>query len=140
VSRMKAYAVKAEVADPEADQWVLSAQKTMYGGKHIRAGDVVFVFSSDHMGGTGLIARGEVRNATSHPRREGMARQTPLVSLSIKRTGSARSPLGRSDLRPFTDWDDGRPDTELNFKLYRQATNKVVGLTEAAAVWLLRHF
>lgn len=137
---MRAYAVKAEVADPYADQWVLSAQKTMYGGRHIRTGDVVFVFSSDHMGGTGLIARGEVRNATNHPRREGVARQTPLVSLLIKRTGTARSPLGRSELRAFTDWDDGRPETELNFKLYRQATNKVVGLSEATAVWLRRYF
>ena len=30
-------------------------------------------------------------------------------------------------VRVFTDWHDGQPGTELNFKLYRQATNKIVG-------------
>ena len=49
---------------------------------------------------------------------------------------SARRRLGRSELRPFSDWDDGRPETELNFKFYRQATNKVVGLSDQAAAFL----
>jgi hypothetical protein len=44
--------------------------------------------------------------------------------------------LGRSELKPLTDWNDGRPGTELNFKLYRQATNKIVGISEAAAAYL----
>ena len=30
-------------------------------------------------------------------------------------------------------WNDGRPETEFNFELYRQATNKIVGLTDEAA-------
>lgn len=31
---------------------------------------------------------------------------------------------------------DGRPETELNFKLYRQATNKIAGISEQTAAFL----
>jgi hypothetical protein len=58
------------------------------------------------------------------------------VSVAIKRTALARRRLGRSELRAFSDWNDGRPETELNFKFYRQATNKIVGLSAAAAAFL----
>lgn len=36
----------------------------------------------------------------------------------------------------FADWKDGRPETELNFKFYRQATNKIIGISDAAAAFL----
>ena len=62
------------------------------------------------------------------PRKPGIERQTPRVSITVKRTALAKEPLGRSDLKPFSNWKDGRPETELNFKFYRQATNKIVGL------------
>jgi len=58
----------------------------------------------------------------------------------VRRTALARRPLGRAELKPFTDWKDGRPQTELNFKYYRQATNKIVGLSDQAAKFLDRHF
>ena len=45
-----------------------------------------------------------------------------------------------TELRQFADWGDGRPDTELNFKLYRQATNKIVGISDAAAAFLRGFF
>ena len=48
----------------------------------------------------------------------------------------AKRPLGRSELKHFTDWNDGQPGTELNFKFYRQATNKIGGLSEQAAAFL----
>jgi hypothetical protein len=38
------------------------------------------------------------------------------VSVTIKRTALARRRLGRDDLKHSTDWKDGRPETELNFK------------------------
>jgi hypothetical protein len=44
--------------------------------------------------------------------------------------------LGRRELKSFTDWRDGRPETELNFKFYRQATNKIVGISDEAAAFL----
>jgi hypothetical protein len=33
------FAIKAEVADPSAETFAFSAQKTMYGGKHIGKGE-----------------------------------------------------------------------------------------------------
>ena len=48
----------------------------------------------------------------------------------------ARRPLGRRELNPITDWNDGQPGAELNFKFYRQATNKIVGISDEAAAFL----
>jgi hypothetical protein len=45
-------------------------------------------------------------------------------------------PLGRRELKRFSDWSDGQPATELNFKFYRQATNKIVGISDEAADFL----
>ena len=58
-----AFAIKAEVRDPRAKAFAFTAQKTMYGGKHIAKGDTVFVFASENEGGQGLIARGVVTSA-----------------------------------------------------------------------------
>jgi hypothetical protein len=69
-----------------------------------------------------------------------IARQTPCVSITIRRTALAKRRLGRRELRPFSDWNDGRPETELNFKLYRQATNKIVGISDEAAAFLRGFF
>ena len=115
-------------------------QKTMYGGKVITKGDTIFVFASENEGGSGLIARGIVTAAEPTPRRPGVERQTPRVGIDVKRTGQARHPLGRMELKPFKDWGDGRPETELNFKFYRQATNKIAGVSEAAAAFLQSYF
>jgi hypothetical protein len=131
-----AYAIKAEVCDPRAKTFAFTAQKTMYGGKHIAEGDTVFVFASENESGQGLIARGVVTSAEAIAKKRGIARQTPCVSISIRRTALAKRPLGRSELRHLTDWNDGQPATELNFKFYRQATNNVVGISDAAAAFL----
>lgn len=130
------YAIKAEVTDPQAGAWTFTAQKTMYGGKRIATGDVIYVFASENEGGPGLIARGVVTAAAATPRLPGIERQTPRVSITVRRTALVKRRLGRAELKPCSDWDDGRPETELNFKFYRQATNKIVGLSDAAAAWL----
>ena len=135
-----AFAIKAEVCDPRAKTFAFTAQKTMYGGKHIAEGDTIFVFASEHEGGQGLIARGIVTSAEAIAKKRGIARQTPRVSLSITRTALAKRPLGRSDLKPLTNWNDGQPGTELNFKFYRQATNKIVGISDEAAAFLSEFF
>ena len=134
------FAIKAEVCDPRAKTFAFTAQKTMYGGKHIAEGDTVFVFASENEGGQGLIARGVVTTAEAIAKRRGVARQTPRVSLTIRRTALAKRPLGRSELKHFTDWNDGQPGTELNFKFYRQATNKVAGISDEAAAFLSEFF
>jgi hypothetical protein len=131
-----AFAIKAEVSDPRAKTFAFTAQKTMYGGKHIAAGDTVFVFASENEGGQGLVARGVVTSAEAVAKKRSIERQTPRVSIAIRRTALAKRPLGRSALKPFTDWDDGQAETELNFKFYRQATNKIVGISDEAAAFL----
>jgi hypothetical protein len=135
-----AFAIKAEVSDPRAKTFAFTEQKTMYGGKHIAEGDTVFVFASENEGGQGLIARGVVTSAEAVAKRPGIARQTPRVSLSVRRTALAKRPLGRSELKHLTDWNDGQPGTELNFKFYRQPTNKVAGISDEAAAFLSEFF
>jgi len=135
-----AFAIKAEISDPRQKTFALSAQKTMYGGKRIAEGDTVFLFASENEGGQGLVARGVVIAAEAIARKRSIVRQTPRVSVTIKRTALAKRPLGRSKLKHFTDWNDGRPETELNFKFYRQATNKIVGISDEAAAFLGEFF
>ncbi len=135
-----AFAIKAEVRDPRAKMFAFTAQKTMYGGKHIAEGDTVFVFASENEGGQGLIARGIVTSAEAIAKKRGIARQTPRVSITVRRTALAKRPLGRSELKHSTDWNDGQPGTELNFKFYRQATNKIVGISDEAAAFLRGFF
>ena len=130
------FAIKAGVVDPSADTFAFNAQKTMYGGKHIGKGDTIFIFASENEGGSGLIACGIVTSAKAIAKKTGIARQTPRVSVTIKRGPSAKRSLGRRELKRFSDWKDGRPETELNFKFYRQATNKIVGISDEAAAFL----
>jgi hypothetical protein len=130
------FVIKAEVRDPHAKAFTFRAQKTMYGGKEIALGDTVFLFASENEGGQGLIARGVVIAAEGIAKKPGVARQTPRVSVEVRRTALARRPLGRSQLKPFSDWHDGLPETELNFKFYRQATNKIAGISDGAAAFL----
>jgi hypothetical protein len=134
------FAIKAEVGDPRAAKFVFTAQKTVYGGKGIAKGDTIFIFASENEGGSGLVASGVVTSVEATPRKRGIARQTPRVSITANRTGLANRRLGRSELKPFSDWKDGRPETELNFKFYRQATNKIIGISEDAVVFLRKFF
>lgn len=136
----RAFAIKAEVGNARAKSFAFVAQKTMYGGKAIAKADTIFVFASENEGGQGLIARGVVTSANAIPKKRGLARQTPRVSINVTRTAFAKHRLGRSELKPFTKWNDGRPETELNFKFYRQATNKIVGISDAAAAFLKGFF
>lgn len=135
-----AFAVKAEIRDPQAEVFALLRQKTMYGGKRIAVGDAIYVFASENEGGRGLVARGIVVLAEAIAKEPGVARQTPRVNLSIRRTALAQRRLGRDELKPFSDWDDGRAETELNFKFYRQATNKIVGVSQEVSAFLDEFF
>jgi hypothetical protein len=134
------FAIKVEVKNPHAETFVFNSQKTMYGGKHIAKGDTIFVFASENEGGAGLIARGVVTLAKAIPKQPGIARQTPRVSIAIGRIARAKRRLGRSELKLSSDWNDGRPESELNFKFYLQATNKIVGISNEAATFLRRFF
>ena len=134
------FVIKAEVSDPRAELFEFRAQKTMYGGKHIATGDTIFIFASENEGGQGLIACGVVTSSTAVARKRGIGRQTPRVTITIRRTKLASRRLGRTELTPFSDWNDDRPETELNFKFYRQATNKIAGVSAEAAAFLRGFF
>jgi hypothetical protein len=86
-----AFAIKAEIRDPRFKALAFTAQKTMYGGKHIAQGDTVFVFASENEGGIGLIARGVVTSAEAVAKKRGVARQTPRVTINNQahRAGAA---------------------------------------------------
>ena len=131
-----AFAIKAKIRDRQAKTFRFTAQKTMYGGKHIAEGDTIFLFASENEGGQGLIVEAIVTSARAVARKPGIARQTPRVSIAVKSIALAKKPLGRRELKSFADWKDGRPGTELNFKFYRQATNKIVGISDEAAAFL----
>lgn len=128
------FAIKAEIADPAAETFVFTAQKTMYGGKSVTVGDAIFLFASENEGGAGLFARGSVTGCEAVPPTAAI-RQTPRISIVVERRSIARRPLGRAELRAFRDGSD-TPEAELDFKLYRQATNKIVGLSDEAADYL----
>ena len=133
------YLVKAAISDPTAIEYVFENQKTMYGGKHIAKGDTVFVFASETDGGQGLLCKAIVTWASATPLKTGVQRQTPRVSIAVRRTCSVSKRLGCAELKAFCNWEDGRPETELNFKFYRQATNKIGSISEEAAGLLTRH-
>lgn len=136
------YVIKAAVRDADEKYLVFRAQKTMYGGKAILENDEIFIFASELDGGQGLIARGIV-TAVKRPagdRKAGRARVAPRVSISVRRVAKAKRRLGRLELKPFRNWGDGRPQTELSFKFYRQATNKIAGISESTASYLRSFF
>jgi hypothetical protein len=130
------FAIKAAVSDPRAKTFVFRGQKTMYGGKRVAKGDTIFIFASENEGGPGLVASGVVASAETMAREPGVDRQTPRVNITIEANALAKRRLGRSELKPFSNWNDGRPETELNFKFYRQATNKIAGISDEAAGFL----
>jgi hypothetical protein len=134
------FAIKAAVSDPRARTFAFTTQKTMYGGKDIARGDMIFIFASENEGGPGLIASGVVTSAKAIAKKRGIARQTPRVSITVRRNALVKQRLGRSELKLFSDWNDGRPETELNFKFYRQATNKIIAISDETAVFLRGFF
>ena len=131
-----AYAIKVELPQPHARRYRFTAQKTMYGGKHIGVGDTVYIFASEAHGGHGLLARGRVTASMPLPATPDVARQTPRVDIDVEITAWARQALGRDEVKRFDRWHDGQPQTEINFKFYRQATPKIVGVTSATATFL----
>ena len=117
------FAIKAEVSDPWAETFTFSEQKTMYGGKHIAEGDTIFVFASENEGGPGLIASGVVTSAEAIAKKRGIARQTPRVSITIRRTAISKRRLGGASSNPFPTGTtaDRRPNSISN-SIVRQRT------------------
>jgi hypothetical protein len=131
-----AFVIKERIDNLDAETFAFTAQKTMYGAKAVAEGDLIFLFASENEGGRGLIARGVVTSAELLPKKPGIVRQTPRVNVVIRVGALAKRPLGRSQLKHFTGWYEGQPEAELNFKFYRQATNKIGGISDETAAFL----
>jgi hypothetical protein len=126
------YVVKAAL-DPDARvKSYAFDEKTMWRGKNISAGEEIFIFSSDHMGGRGLCAKGVVTEARRGP---GIR-----VSIKVRHVAKGKKALGREELKPYRERSDSRPETKIARKLYRQATNKIAGISDRAAAFLGKHF
>jgi hypothetical protein len=136
---MAVYVVKAAIADP-ARTFSFPRMKTMYGGRRIAVGDTVYLFASETQGGKGLIARGLVTAAQAIRKPRGATRWTPRVSITVRRTAKAKRPLGREQLKRFRGLKDGSGEVELDFKFYRQATNKICAVSDKAGRYLRRFF
>ncbi len=134
------FVIKADIPDTDAGTFEFTAHKTMYGGKQISKGDTIFLIASEKSGGWGLFARGIVESVVHVAKNSDVQRQTPRVSVEVRRLALATRPLGRIDLKAFSKWKDCQPQTELNFKLYRQSTNKIVGISALTAAFLEEFF
>jgi hypothetical protein len=130
--RLVAFVVKAALGGRMGAESLSFNEKTMYGGKDIRVDDEIFVFDSDHEGGQGLCARGVVTFVARGP---GIR-----VSIRVRPVAKAKRALGRLELKPFRDLEDGQPQTEIARKLYRQATNKIARVSDQAAAFLYTYF
>ena len=128
---MTSFAVKAAPRPDDLDVLTFD-EKSMWRGKTIRPGDEVFLFGAEHNGGRGLYGRGTVTDAV-----RGAGSR---VALTVTRTGTPVRPLGRTDLKAFRDRPEADPGHEIDHKLYRQATNKITGLSVAATTFLLGYF
>jgi hypothetical protein len=112
----------------------------MYGGRRITIGDTIYLFASGSGGDAGLVARGIVTASREIPKRPGLERQTPRVSIEVRKLVRPRRPLGHAEIRSFADRSDGRAETEIHFRFYRQATPKIGGISAATARFLERRF
>jgi hypothetical protein len=121
------YVVKAALADPAAEKFSFD-ETTMWDGKKIKTGDEIYIFAAGHKDGSGLRAKGEVTEVRPG---EGIR-----VFVEVKRTAIARARLGRQELKPHRDKQDGSPQAEIGWRLYKQATNKIAGISELTAAFL----
>jgi hypothetical protein len=122
-----AFAIKAAAPDTRAETFVFIAEKTMYGGKRIAAGDIIFLFASENDGGRGLIARGIVTAAEVVARKAGVARQTPRVTIAVMRTALTKRRLGRNELSIFrTGMTGGRRRSSISNFTGRQQIRSLV--------------
>jgi hypothetical protein len=58
------------------------------------------------------------------------------MSITVTHTALAKRAFGREQMKPRGGATDGSPQAELDFKFYRQATNKIGRISEAAGRFL----
>jgi len=106
------------------------SEPAMYGGKQIKSGEDVFLWSSEMQGGQGLWGRGTAIRVN----------RTPFgVEVRVDRFVT-NGHFGNADIATQRDSTADTPIVGLARKLYRHAHNKFAGLTEAEAGVLSQFF
>lgn len=132
------YVLTAEHHSPSADGVVdFPAQKTMYGGRNIAAGDTVFLFVRGR-DGAALTARATVLTAEAVPPTPDLDRQTPRVSVTLRLEARPVHSLNRAEVARLAPTDPAVE--ELRFKFFRQATPKIGAVSDALAACLQGYF
>jgi len=132
------YVLTTERMPPSAGGVVdFPAQKTMYGGRKIAAGDTVFLFVRGRDGAV-LAGKATVLTARGDPPLPDVARQTPRVSVTLRMESQPVRALSRSDVARLATADPAVE--ELRFRFFRQATPKIGAVSDALAAFLESRF
>ena len=62
------------------------------------------------------------------------------MSIAVTRTAPAKRAFGREQLKAWRGATDGSPQAELDFKFYRQATNKIGGISAETGKFMAKYF
>jgi hypothetical protein len=124
----------AKTAPPTspADAHLRIEERPMYGGRDIRVGSEVFLWSSETQGGVGLWGKGTV--TTIDP---GGAK--PVVTVRLDQRVNSGN-FGLNEIAPHRDSTQDTPIVGLARKLYRHAHNKIARITDQEAALLQRFF
>ena len=115
-----------------ADEHVRIEERPMYGGRDIRVGSEVFLWSSETQGGVGLWGKGTVTAVEP-------ATAKPVVTVRVDQRVNSGN-FGLNKIAPHRDSAQDTPIVGLARKLYRHAHNKVAQITDQEAALLQRFF
>ena len=126
------YIAKTAPMQVGPDGSVQVEEKPYYGGQNIRAGDVIYLWSSETRGGVGLWGRGRVVSVQRRAER-------PVVTVRVDQRADSRG-FGLNEIAPHRDSTADAPIAGLARKLYTHSLNKVAYITDAEAALLQRQF
>lgn len=115
-----------------ADEHVRIKERPMYGGRDIRVGSEVFLWSSETQGGVGLWGKGTVTAIDP-------GGPKPVVTVRVDQRVNSGN-FGLNEIAPHRDSTQDTPIVGLARKLYKHAHNKIAGLTNAEAELLQQNF
>jgi len=115
-----------------ADEHIRIEERPMYGGRDIRVGSEVFLWSSETQGGVGLWGKGTVTAIDP-------GGPKPAITVRIDQRVNSGN-FGLNEIAPHRDSTQDTPIVGLARKLYKHAHNKIAGLTNAEAELLQQNF
>ncbi|GAA0287654.1 hypothetical protein [Rhodovulum strictum] len=115
-----------------ADEHIRIEERPMYGGRDIRVGSEVFLWSSETQGGVGLWGKGTVTAIDP-------GGPKPAITVRIDQRVNSGN-FGLIEIAPHRDSTQDTPIVGLARKLYKHAHNKIAGLTNAEAELLQQNF